>query len=147
MLVKLNGTSTATPVKLNRFKLLTWMGRSAAVIGYGTIYVGGGPYSNTLQRAMLKIMPRSQCKKRFTNFDYQTKFCAGVRLGGKGPCTGDAGSPLLIGSVQHGIVNAITSPCGADVMSTVLTRVSRFYQWIWYYACENTAVKMGQCSS
>jgi len=148
MLVKLKGTSDAKTVRLNRFRHLSWPQRPVSVIGYGSMYVnGGGGVSPVLRRARLWITRKAQCKASFkTLYDPRTELCAGARRGEKGSCNGDMGGPLLEGRrVQHGISTYISSPCGRDRASDGFTRVSRYYEWIWYYACELTAVKKGKC--
>jgi len=148
MLVKLRGTTTTTPVSLNRFKFLSWPRRFADVIGYGVTRTDGtGGNSVPLRRVTLRIGTRAQCKANFgTLYDQRTELCAGARRGDKGTCVGDSGGPLLVGNVQHGIATYTTSPCGKDVASSGFTRVSRYYKWIWYYACDLTAVKTGPCA-
>jgi len=143
MLVKLKGTTTTTPVTLNRFKLLSIPGRSVTVIGLKSTKADG---SGELGRVTLRLMGKRQCNATFgALYDHKTELCAGVRQGDKGACVGDGGGPLLAGNVQHGISTYVTSPCGKAGASSGFNRVSRFYQWIWYYACELTAVKTGKC--
>jgi len=147
MLVKLKGTSAAKTVWLNRFRHFSFPYRRVSVIGYGRTKADDtGTYTAELRRASIQILIKPYCVKNWADFDNRFFLCAGVPRGGKNFCDGDDGSPLLAGTnVQHGIASFyLTGKCGG---SNSYLRVSRYFQWIWYYACQMMAVKSGQCAS
>lgn len=67
----------------------------------------------------------------------QQQLCSGVKTGGKGPCLGDSGGPLLWSMktapnkwYQIGIVSWCFEPCGNPHYPAVYTKVSSYIDWI-----------------
>jgi trypsin len=82
------------------------VGSLAVVSGWGALYAGG-PYSMQLQAVEIYIISNEECNSAYGDYGGITKtmICAGVTGGGKGPCQGDDGGPLVVGGQLVGIVS------------------------------------------
>ena len=99
MLVFMNGTSTATPVRVNNNDRLPIHGSMLTVIGYG--YDAEWDLPEVLQEADVRYTRNSECDDLIdedgTTLDgdlFGDMMCAGSD--GRDACYGDSGSPLIL---------------------------------------------------
>ncbi|KAF2367065.1 Serine proteases trypsin domain [Trinorchestia longiramus] len=114
--------------------------------GWSDEQANGGVRMNTLQKATLKIVPKSTCQTWYTENTgkplgdpqsivlYDTHICAGLKNGDKDACQGDSGGPLMVrdSQGQQVIVGIVSSGigCGRPGLPGLYTRVSRYLDWI-----------------
>ncbi|XP_039681928.1 transmembrane protease serine 9-like [Perca fluviatilis] len=110
-------------------------GVSSWVTGFGAIASGVyPPLPVNLMEVNVPIVGNRQC-----NCDYgvgritNNMICAGLSAGGKGPCQGDSGSPLVSKQGSRWILGGIVSfgnGCAEPNTPGVYTRVSQYQSWI-----------------
>ncbi|CAF3023785.1 unnamed protein product [Rotaria sp. Silwood2] len=130
-------TRTCLPSRLNSTNDITNYppsNISLVVIGWGFLGCFNCTTPDIIQQATLLSMHynHSTCATSINHI--KTQFCAGVYEGGKGPCIGDSGGPILrwIGNrwEQVGIVSYAMYGCALANYSTVFTRIAAYNDWI-----------------
>ncbi|KAL2095348.1 hypothetical protein ACEWY4_010067 [Coilia grayii] len=141
-LVRLSSPVTFTdyirPICLAAATSIYHTGTSTWVTGWGTIGLGVAlPSPQTLQAVKVPVVSSSDCNHNYITegLNITSKMmCAGLlEEGGKDPCQGDCGGPLVSrqGSVwvQAGIVS-FSIACGIPQFPGVYARVSEYQSWI-----------------
>jgi secreted trypsin-like serine protease len=135
LLVTLNNSSQATPVKLNSMSSVPTNGQQLAVIGWGVDQTGSP--TNLAEETVVQAVPNSECNVRYF-FDAssvtETQLCAS---GGSthDSCQGDSGGPLIVKGdnadtdVLVGLVSW-GSDCADVFYPGVYARVSSAANWI-----------------
>ncbi|KAK2899278.1 transmembrane protease serine 9-like [Channa argus] len=130
-----NFTNYILPVCLAASDSTYYSGTSTWVSGWGDIGSGvplPAPYN--LREVEVPVVGNRQC-----NCDYgvgtitDNMMCAGVPAGGKGPCQGDDGGPLVSKQNSRWILGGLVSSrsdCGKPNLPGVFTRVSQYQSWI-----------------
>ena len=79
----------------------------------------------------LPIIDDKKCpyKVSYPEFFTESLMCAGYLEGGKSPCDGDAGGPLVCNGELQGIVNW-GHGCGKPTFPHMYTRVCDYVDWI-----------------
>lgn len=113
-----------------------FVGRTAAVIGWGALREGG-PQPSVLQQVTVEVQSNDECKRRYGKDApggiVPHMLCAAYP--GKDSCSGDSGGPLIVqeapGSpwVQAGVVSWGIG-CGKPPYPGVYSRVTAFLDWI-----------------
>nr|XP_055050406.1 tryptase-like [Misgurnus anguillicaudatus] len=107
-------------------------GLSSWVTGWGDIF-GNGTYPDILQEVEVPIVSNSECNFSYNGAITDNMLCAGLNVGGKDSCRGDAGGPLVVreGSrwIQAGVVS-FGKGCAEPSFPGVYTRVSQYQDWI-----------------
>ncbi|KAJ1963601.1 hypothetical protein GGI12_001958 [Dipsacomyces acuminosporus] len=85
-------SSIATPVKL--YTGSVGAGSQVVLAGYETTSADGASQSSQIVQTLLNLGTSSFCSRMNTYYDSPSQICADTGSG-KGPCSGDAGSPLL----------------------------------------------------
>ncbi|KAM9744860.1 LOW QUALITY PROTEIN: polyserase-2-like, partial [Menidia menidia] len=130
-----NFSATVAPVCLAAANSSFHSGLDAWIKGWGQQALGvAAPDPQNLTEVDVPIVGNRQC-----NCDYgegsitENMLCAGLRAGGKGPCLGDGGGPLVVKQgdrwVQAGIAS-FSRGCAEPGFPSVYTRVSRYQDWI-----------------
>jgi trypsin len=94
MMVKLNGTSTRTPVQLDTGADPSFLeaGNNVIVMGWGhTSY--GGPSSNVLLEVEIDVISTAKCQESYFATITDRMFCAA--RANKNMCQGDSGGPII----------------------------------------------------
>lgn len=107
-------------------------GTEATITGWGGTLQSGGPLSDRLQYARLKVIGERRCKTLLANIG-DWILCTFTKEG-QGICGGDSGSPLvsdgkLIGIASFGVGFLPGEGCAAGLPDG-FARVSHFYDWI-----------------
>jgi len=118
-------------------------GTPVTVAGWGSI-ASNGPYPDAARKVEVPVYSDAMCQENYGGRDTITggMICAGLLMGGKGPCRSDGGSGLFSnepGQPQKlvGVKSWGKGECGTFVSSPgVYTRVSSYISWI----CENAGV-------
>jgi trypsin len=84
----------------------TAAGSVAVLSGWGYL-TSGGSFPSQLQAVNVFITSRPECDNAYADYGGITEsmICAGVPGGGKGPCSGDSGDPLVVGCQLVGIAS------------------------------------------
>ncbi|KAG7383905.1 hypothetical protein PHYBOEH_009732 [Phytophthora boehmeriae] len=85
------------------------VGTTATVVGWGATEDKNSSY--LLNSVDVEIISNEKCNKSFDGAIFDTMLCAGTD-NGKGVCSGDSGSPLIVDGVIVGIVSMGGTPCG-----------------------------------
>ncbi|XP_077386691.1 polyserase-2-like isoform X1 [Festucalex cinctus] len=128
-------TDFIRPVCLAAQDSTFFTGTESWVTGWGTI--GSGvplPSPQNLMEVEVPVVGNRQCNRDLYPIPItDNMICAGLREGGKGPCRGDSGGPMVSkqGSrwVQSGVVS-FAVPCAKPAKPSVFARVSRYQDWI-----------------
>ncbi|XDV13434.1 hypothetical protein PO909_001836 [Leuciscus waleckii] len=112
-------------------------GTESWVTGWGTISSKEIQFPDILQEAQTPVVNNFECDVANGGIITDNLICAGfLNEGGKGPCAGDTGSPLVSrqGSrwIQSGIA-VYSIGCGLPEYPAVYVRVSEYQDWISYY--------------
>ncbi len=143
ILFKILGTSTKTPVRLNREFEVPINNQTLTAVGWGRI--NDNDRTDVLKEATLEYITNRRCYGIRDNAHRSvicTKDLDGVP--DEGICYGDSGGPLIIkGSsssddIQVGIVSKLYPPCTAPYVD-MFTRVSEYYDWIRDHICESSS--------
>ncbi|XP_001647783.2 chymotrypsin-2 [Aedes aegypti] len=107
-------------------------GTEATITGWGGTLRSGGPLSDKLQYARLRVIDQRRCQALLPNIG-AWNLCTFIREG-QGICGGDSGSPLVsdrkvIGIASFGVGHLPGEGCAAGYPDG-FTRVSHFYNWI-----------------
>ncbi|KXJ74327.1 chymotrypsin-2 [Aedes albopictus] len=107
-------------------------GTEATITGWGGTLQSGGPLSDKLQYARLRVIGELQCQTVLANIG-DWILCTYTREG-QGICGGDSGSPLVsdgkvIGIASFGVGYLPGEGCAAGFPDG-FARVSHFYNWI-----------------
>lgn len=115
-------------------------GNQSTVAGWGlTVALNNKAISDVLRQVSLPLVSYKTCTLSWGIFHDQISprmICAGLREGGKSPCNGDSGGPLMIFDalrsrwLQVGVVSWGRSNCPAPNYYGVYARVSEFSSWI-----------------
>ncbi|XP_047528791.1 trypsin, alkaline B-like [Vanessa atalanta] len=101
-------------------------------IGWGATSVNG-PKSNQLRHVQVVTVNQNVCRSNYNVIAMtvtNNMMCAGIlNQGGRDPCTGDYGGPLLHNGVVVGI-SSWASGCGYRGYPAVYTRVPVYINWI-----------------
>lgn len=132
MMVKLQQSSTNTPVTLDNGTVNLDAGVNVTVMGWGDTFFQG-PSSNVLLEAEVDIVSNSDCESAYPGEITDNMVCAS--RAGKDSCQGDSGGPLIVkgvdasGDSQVGIVS-FGKECANDRYPGVYARVSSQISWI-----------------
>jgi trypsin len=94
MMLKLNGTSSRTPVQLDTGADTSFLeaGNNVTVMGWGhTSY--GGPSSNVLLEVEIDVISTAKCQESYLPTITDRMFCAA--RANKNMCQGDSGGPII----------------------------------------------------
>ncbi|XP_007890170.1 transmembrane protease serine 11C [Callorhinchus milii] len=108
-------------------------GQTCTVTGWGTLsYLGDLP--TILQKANIKIIRNSLCRRLYKNSITNRMMCAGILEGGVDSCQGDSGGPLICQQsdgtwLQAGIVS-FGKECALPNVTGVYSRVTSLRIWV-----------------
>ncbi|KAK5638137.1 hypothetical protein RI129_012432 [Pyrocoelia pectoralis] len=97
-------------------------GREAILTGWGAVIAGGLP-TTRLRWTKVDEVERSVCKQEYSELFDVTESLLCFRTPGKGPCTGDVGSPLVVDGEQIGIVIG-GFECGNPTYPSLYTNIA-----------------------
>ncbi|XP_045780404.1 trypsin CFT-1-like [Maniola jurtina] len=98
-------------------------------IGWG-LMSWGGQLSEQLRHVQLRTVSQSDCQRAYvSNTINDNMLCAGWHTDGRGSCTADSGTPLLLSNTAVGVTSFGTG-CGEARWPGVYARVSRYTSWI-----------------
>nr|CAH0107902.1 unnamed protein product [Daphnia galeata] len=109
-----------------------FVGKDAAVMGWGTLS-SGGDQPNELQQVTVKVISNEECNVEYEGAIRNQQFCA--KADGKDSCQGDSGGPIVVqnsaGSpwTQAGVVSWGRG-CANPNFSGVYASVAFFRNWI-----------------
>jgi hypothetical protein len=131
MLVKLQGTSTATVAPLNTELTIPADSETVSVAGLGRREDGN--LADVLQDVEIQVVDFATCSDYWDEFlpiENERQICAGTDEGGFDACQGDSGGPLVTSNgIQIGIVS-LGDGCGEPGVPAVYTRVSNYLDFI-----------------
>ena len=139
MLIKLQTSSSLTPVPINRDPDMPVTGTLLTVMGFGDTSFNGELSPNLLQ-ATVSVYDFDQCTQVYATesvvLDRDAQFCALDDTGlGADACQGDSGSPIIDErGVQMGIVS-FGLGCGQVGIPATYTRISTYIDWIDEQVC------------
>ncbi|XP_072305550.1 suppressor of tumorigenicity 14 protein homolog isoform X2 [Eucyclogobius newberryi] len=117
------------PAKTHRFA----PGTEAWITGWGATREGGST-SQTLQKALVRVVNSTVCKDLTDSSVTERMMCAGVLQGGIDACQGDSGGPLsvqeLSGKTFLAGVVSWGDGCAQRNKPGVYARVTKFRDWI-----------------
>uniref|UniRef100_A0A3Q1ITP8 Peptidase S1 domain-containing protein n=1 Tax=Anabas testudineus TaxID=64144 RepID=A0A3Q1ITP8_ANATE len=130
-----NFTTYVLPVCLAASNSTFYSGTNSWVTGWGDIEGGVPlPFPFNLREVQVPVVGNREC-----NCDYgvgtitDNMMCAGLAAGGRGPCKGDDGGPLVSKQngrwIQGGVVSAGMN-CTKASLPGIYTRVSQYQSWI-----------------
>ena len=152
MLVKLQTSSSLTPVQINRDPDIPVTGTLLTVMGFGDTNFNGELSPNLLQ-AVVSAYDFDQCTQVYATesvlLDLDAQFCALDETGlGADACQADSGGPildydtgLLVGIVSFGL------GCGQVGIPATYTRISTYIDCIDEQVCTLSANPPASCSS
>ncbi|XP_041828488.1 chymotrypsin-like protease CTRL-1 [Melanotaenia boesemani] len=127
-------TSFIAPVCIAASNSTFFSGVNGWVTGWGNIKFGvPPPSSQNLSEVEVPVVGNTECKCSYGDLITDNMMCAGLRTGGKGPCQGDGGGPLVIKQDNRWILAGIPIfgvGCAKPNFPTVYTRVSQYETWI-----------------
>ena len=107
-------------------------GKTAVASGYGGIR-DGGPQSDDVKVANLKIWDPKQCKEKNGNFIAKSHICAASTMA-EGVCGGDSGGPLAIvnngQATVVGVSSYLLAKCGTANFPGFFSNVAGYSDWI-----------------
>jgi len=131
-LVKLDGTSTITPARMDNgmYSPSYTSDKTLFTAGFGVLYYGGYHKPSTLQHVDLNYVDQSECDELYVDYGGVTDamMCAGGHE--KDGCQGDSGGPLY--DDENDVVVGVTSwgiGCGMDHPG-IWARIAHHYDWI-----------------
>ncbi|KAK1153359.1 trypsin-like [Acipenser oxyrinchus oxyrinchus] len=131
MLIKLFHTVTVNsfvqPISLPRG--CPTAGMDCSVSGWGNTLSSGVYLPLTLQCLDLPILSDADCEGSYPGMISTNMVCAGFLEGGKSPCNGDSGSPLVCNNEVHGLVSW-GNGCAQKNHPVVHTKICSFLPWI-----------------
>ncbi|KAI3376207.1 hypothetical protein L3Q82_016717, partial [Scortum barcoo] len=126
-----NLTDYIFPVCLASENSTFYTGVSTWVTGWGLNE--NNTFPDILQEVNVPVVGNNECRCSYGSDITEDMICTGLRDGGKGPCSGDAGAPVVAKKcsswVQVGIASFSTG-CALPNYPTVYTRVSQYQEWI-----------------
>jgi len=114
------------------------------VTGWGRT-TAGGPASATLKQVTIPLVSTQQCKAAWNPgmIKENVMFCGGFQQGGKSPCNGDSGGPVVVQDPANngawkllGITSWGPQFCAAPKLYAVFSRVSAYVNFIRQYATD-----------
>ena len=141
MIIRLDGSSSNTPIKLNVDSKIPSDGSMLSLAGFGDTDPSswGDTFPDTLQQVAVKYVENSVCEQSSSfSYSYEGEITADMlcaRDDGKDSCQGDSGSPLIIAGataeedLQVGIVSWYVQSVRWFYVSTVC-RASRKNVWV-----------------
>ena len=143
MIIRFNGTSSISPIKLNRVPAIPTDNATLTVVGWGRNDTDGDYMpSEVLKEAEVFSVSQSSCNTYWQSYGYaitNDMMCATRKTGIN--CRGDSGSPLLWkkdasdGDVQVGLVSWASADCDLAMAPSVYSRISDQIDWIDYIRC------------
>ncbi|XP_040918162.1 transmembrane protease serine 9-like [Toxotes jaculatrix] len=130
-----NFTNFILPVCLAASGSTFHNGTSTWITGWGDIALGVPlPSPRNLTEVEVPVVGNGQCSCDYgVGLITDNMMCTGLRAGGRGPCHGDGGGPLVSKQngtwIQAGIVS-FGIGCAQSNFPTVYTRVSQYQSWI-----------------
>ncbi|KAL2810617.1 trypsin-like serine protease [Aspergillus granulosus] len=106
-------------------------GEEVFISGWGDTKTSGTLQAQ-LRAVTVDVLDRTECKARYSDYVIPITdgmFCNGVPGGGKGPCKGDSGGPVVLDGVLAGIVSWGLG-CGSEQRPQVSTNVAYYQDWI-----------------
>ncbi|KAJ9070159.1 hypothetical protein DSO57_1011320 [Entomophthora muscae] len=94
--------------------------------GWGVTDVNGEVSS--LNKLDQRVVSNDKCKDGPAAFDSTSFFCAAAKKQGSTACSGDSGSPLVLGTTIVGLVSHGDTMCRKS--ATAFTKVSSYARWI-----------------
>ncbi|GJQ74678.1 hypothetical protein Trydic_g21530 [Trypoxylus dichotomus] len=139
-ILKIKGTFEFTEF-INRIKRASTtpaVDTRCRISGWGTLHEASSVPSPLLQFVDLSISPYGNCNATYSAALPIGTLCASYGNGGKGPCHGDIGSPLVCNDRQAGIFGGYGEGCGHSFPSLYLD-VAYYSDWIHTKASSNAA--------
>ncbi|KAL2850289.1 trypsin-like serine protease [Aspergillus pseudoustus] len=106
-------------------------GEEVLVSGWGDTKTSG-MLQTELRAVTVNVLSQTECASRYQDYIIPITdgmFCNGVRGGGKGPCKGDSGGPVVLDGVLAGIVSWGLG-CGSEQRPQISTKVAYYRDWI-----------------
>ncbi|MGB1253527.1 MAG: trypsin-like serine protease, partial [Candidatus Promineifilaceae bacterium] len=110
------------------------VGKAATISGWGAWSSGGSPLDK-LRKVTVPILSNTDCNSNYNVKIKMDMICTGLDEGGKNPCHGDNGGPMMVrnaaddGWLQAGVVSWGLGCTSAD-RPGVYARVTEFTGWI-----------------
>ncbi|XP_046645985.1 trypsin alpha-like isoform X2 [Daphnia pulicaria] len=129
-------SAAISPVCLPPFNNATdqFVGKDAAIMGWGTLESGAKVQPNVLQQATVQIIPNKDCNAQYKGVIIRQQLCASAP--GKDSCQGDSGGPLVVqakaGSTEWTQVGVVSygRGCAVPDFAGVYASVAFFRNWI-----------------
>jgi secreted trypsin-like serine protease len=110
----------------------TTPGTKVVAGGWGVTSYGAQSAPSTLKKVAIEAKDLAVCQQQYPDLELGPEsMCAGVNSGGKSPCTGDNGGPLVNGAGQ--VVGLIQSPyggCAQPDAFSIATNLDEYEAWI-----------------
>ncbi|KAL4007300.1 hypothetical protein ACER0C_001152 [Sarotherodon galilaeus] len=130
-----NYTDYIRPICLAAENSTFYAGTNTWVTGFGI--TSNLTFPNILQEVNVPVVGNNECQCYYEDVQFasitENMICTGLQAGGKSPCFGDGGGPLMIKKysvwIQIGIVS-FSVGCAQPLRPHVYTRVSQYTKWI-----------------
>ncbi|XP_065099477.1 mast cell protease 2-like [Paramisgurnus dabryanus] len=123
--VKLNNKINTIPIPMTPVNIS--VGTNCSVAGWGFVE-NGGPTSQTLREANVKIMDDTDCARWDEAYVAPKMMCV---YGHGGTCEGDSGGPLVCNNIAVGVTAfSLNNSCNDPDLHNVYTKISAFLPWI-----------------
>ncbi|KAL4905934.1 trypsin-like cysteine/serine peptidase domain-containing protein [Aspergillus multicolor] len=110
-------------------------GEHVFISGWGDTKTSGMIQAQ-LRGVTVDVLNQTECKSRYADYVIPITdgmFCNGVSGGGKGPCKGDSGGPVVSLGEGESVLAGIVSwglGCGSEARPQVSTNVAYYRDWI-----------------
>ena len=106
--------------------------------GWGSTWPFSDIVSDQLNEVMLQLFAPQFCQQIYPFFNFEYTLCIGTAPG-KGSCLGDSGGPFMcsfLSNPNQFLIIGINSigPIYCASVPSVVTRVSKFIEWIMHYS-------------
>lgn len=147
LVLKLDSPVPIAPVILNGDPNSPMGNENLTIIGVGQMNETGDGSPVLLQVCVGYIDPEV-CNENYRNvstINSTVQMCAGVPGGGKGPCYGDSGGPVVNSNgLQVGVVSAAVG-CAEAEYPSISARVSGAIKWIQHQVCALSSAPPSYC--
>lgn len=126
--------STVRPVDLPHPKYVIPYGKLALTSGWGMVIENGKKvFVDRIQDLEIPLVNNTVCNRAHHGRVTAGMVCAGYPEGGRSPCTGDTGGPLVDRIRRKSILVGVVSwggDCGSSKAPSVFTNVQHYLAWI-----------------